>query len=106
VILPLRTAATTAALRRITHLVVLGGGRSSIGGDRSSDCSMMLFSRFCEDLGRDQNDRSLTAIFVGEIGCMPSHNSECGHSRLMVALMQNFVPYRRVKDMMNIPCGN
>ena len=35
--LPLRTATTTAALRRVTHLVVLGGGRSSIGGDRSGD---------------------------------------------------------------------
>jgi hypothetical protein len=30
VISPLRTAATTAALRRITHLLVFGGGRLSI----------------------------------------------------------------------------
>jgi hypothetical protein len=52
----------------------------------------MLFSRFCEDLGRGQKDRSLMAIFVGEIGCLPPHNSECGHSRLIVAVMQNFVP--------------
>jgi hypothetical protein len=68
VILPLRTATTTAALRRMTHLVVLGGGRSSIGGDRTNDCSMRLFSRFCEDLGRGQKDRSLITIFVREIG--------------------------------------
>jgi hypothetical protein len=32
------------------------------------------------------------AIFVGEIGLLPLHNSGHGHSRLMVALMQNFVP--------------
>jgi hypothetical protein len=53
---------------------------------------MMLFSRFREDLGGVQKDRSLTAIFVGEIACLPPHNSECGHSRPMVALMQNFLP--------------
>jgi hypothetical protein len=69
VILPLRTATTTAALRRVTHLVVLGGGR------------------------RGQKDCSLMAIFVGEIGLLPLHNSERGHSRLIVALMQNFVPF-------------
>jgi hypothetical protein len=68
VILPLRTATTTAALRRMTHLVVLGGGRSSFGCDRTNDCSMRLFSRFSEDLGRGQKDRSLITIFVREIG--------------------------------------
>jgi hypothetical protein len=93
VILPLRTAATTAALRRIVHLVVLGGGRSSIGGPRSADCSMMLFRRFCEDLGRGQKDCSLMAIFVGEIGLLPLHNSERGRSRLMVAFIQGCVSY-------------
>jgi hypothetical protein len=46
----------------------------------------------CEDLGRGQKDCSLIAIFVGEIGLLPLHNSERGHSRLMVALMQNSVP--------------
>jgi hypothetical protein len=92
VIVPLRTAATTAALRRIVHLVVLGGGRSSIGGARGADCSMMLFSRFCEDLGRGQKDCSLLAIFVREIGLLPLHNSKCGHSRLIVALTHNFGP--------------
>ena len=97
-ILPLRTAATTAALRRITHLVVLGGGRSSIGDDRSSDCAVMLLSQFCEDLGRGEKDRSVPAIFVGEIGCLPPHNSDRGPSRLIVALMQSFAPYRRVSE--------
>jgi hypothetical protein len=79
-------------LRRMVHLVVLGGGRSSIGGDCSADCSMMLFSRIYADLGHSQNNRSLTVNFVGEIGCLPPHNSECGHSGLIVAVMQNFVP--------------
>jgi hypothetical protein len=91
VILPLRTAVTTAALRRMTHLVVLGGGRSSIGCDRCADCSMMLFA-FCEDLGRGQKDCSLIAIFVREIGLLPLHNSKRGHSRLIVALTHNFGP--------------
>jgi hypothetical protein len=53
---------------------------------------MLVFSRFCEDLGRGQEDCSLMAIFVGEIGLLPLHNSEHGHSRFMVALMQDFVP--------------
>jgi hypothetical protein len=104
VIAPLRTAATTAALRRIVHLVVLGGGRSSIGGGRSADSSLLLFSGFCEDLGRGQKDCSLIAIFVGEIGLLPLHNSERGHSRLMVALMQNSVPAVS-KNTTDIPSG-
>jgi hypothetical protein len=53
---------------------------------------MMLFSRFCEDLGRGQKDCSLIAIFVREIGLLPLHNSKCGHSRLIVALTHNFGP--------------
>jgi hypothetical protein len=52
---------------------------------------MRLFSRFCEDLGRGQKDCSLMAIFVGEIGLLPLHNSERGHSRLMVAFIQGCV---------------
>ena len=66
----------------MVHLVVLGGGRSSIGGDCSADCSMMLFSRFSEDLGRGQKDCPLMANCVGEIGLLPLHNSERGHPRL------------------------
>jgi hypothetical protein len=90
--LPLHTAATTAALRRATHLAVLGGGKSSIGNARCADCSMMLFSRFCEELGRGQKDCSLIAIFVREIGLLPLHNSKRGYSRLIVALTHNFGP--------------
>jgi hypothetical protein len=43
---------------------------------------MMLFSRFSEDLGRGQEDCPLMANCVGEIGSLPLHNSERGHSRL------------------------
>jgi hypothetical protein len=53
---------------------------------------MMLFSRFCEELGRGQKDCSLMAICVGEIALLPLHNSERGHSRHIVALLHNFVP--------------
>jgi hypothetical protein len=52
---------------------------------------MMLFSRFCEDLGCGQKDCSLIAIFVGEMGLLPLHNSECGHSRRMIAFIQGWV---------------
>jgi hypothetical protein len=103
VILPLRTAATTAALRRATHRVVLRGGRSSIAEDRCTDGSMMLFSRFERRSWTRPIDRSLTAISVDEIGWLPPHDSGRGHSRLIAALMQNIVPYRRVKDIRNIP---
>jgi hypothetical protein len=65
---------------------------------------MMLFSRFCECPGRGQKDCSLIVIFVGEIGLLPMHNSERGHSRLMVALMQNFVPAVS-KNTTDIPSG-
>jgi len=54
---------------------------------------MMLFRQFCEDLGRGQKDCSLMAIFVGEIGLLPLHNSERGHSRLTVAFIQGWVSY-------------
>jgi hypothetical protein len=106
VILPLRTAATTAALRRATHRVVLGGGRSSIAEDRCTDGSMMLFSRFERRSWTRPIDRSLTAISVDEIGWLPPDDSGRGHSRLIAALMQNIVPYRRVKDIRNIPLVN
>jgi hypothetical protein len=66
---------------------------------------MILFSRYCEDFGPGQIDRSLMAVLVSEIGCLPPHNSESGHSRLMVGLMQNFVPCSRVKGMRNISSG-
>jgi hypothetical protein len=97
VILPLRTAATTAALRRATHLVVLGGGRSSIGGARSADCSMTLFTHYPEDLGSRGSQKVVHArrFTVGEIGCLPPRNPEYGHCRLMIALMQNSVPYNQ-----------
>src|SRR5271165_3626995 len=49
---PLRTAATTAALRRTTQRLVFGGGRSSlIGGSRSADRSSALLTRPSQDLG-------------------------------------------------------
>jgi hypothetical protein len=44
------------------------------------------------------------AIFVGEIGLLPLHNSACGHFRLTVALMQNFVPTAS-KDTTDMPCA-
>jgi hypothetical protein len=83
VILPLRTAATTAALRRITHLVVLGGGKSSIGGTCSAVSSMTPFSGLH---GQKIVVHSL-GILVAKLGCLPRRNSECGHCHFIVALI-------------------
>ena len=41
-ILPTRTAATTAALRRTTHRLVFGGGRSSVDCTGGAGCSSLF----------------------------------------------------------------
>src|SRR5689334_5400145 len=52
---PLRTAATTAALRRTTQRVVLGGGRSSLIAQSSgSDRSRALLTAPCQNLCRPE----------------------------------------------------
>src|SRR6516162_1798469 len=49
---PLRTAATTAALRRTTQRLVFGGGRSSLIGEASSGAgSSALLTGSRQDLG-------------------------------------------------------
>jgi hypothetical protein len=89
---------TRWVIRRKAAVVV------AVGGDRTNDCSMRLFSRFCEDLGRGQKDCSLIAIFVREIGLLRLHNSKRGHSRLIVALTHNCGPTAS-KNMTDIPCA-
>src|SRR5713101_8395425 len=73
--LPLRTAATTAALRRITHRLVFGGGRSPIDCTRTSDCSTILFTGCRHDFGGPQKIAHLREFYVGAIGSAPPHIS-------------------------------
>ena len=64
VTVPLRTAVTTAALRRATHLWVLGGGRSPTVGARSDNSSTTLFTsshRAVRGPKRNATCRRLTA---------------------------------------------
>ena len=99
-ILPLRTAAITAALRRATHLLVLGGGRSSIGGARSAECSITLFTRNNTPRDQDGSQRPFTrgAFSNDEIGCVLPPNVECGQCRFMFALIQNTISCAELID--------
>src|SRR5260221_11655391 len=102
-ILPVRTAATTAALRLTTHLLVLGGGRSPIGG--APHHSMTLFTRYREDLGlrRSKTITHARRFSVGELGCLPPHNSAYSH---LLALMHKPVPYRWAEVITTTDCGS
>ncbi len=69
----------------------VGGGRSPIGG--APDHSMTLFTRYREDLGlrRSKTIAHARRFSVGELGCLPLHNSAYSH---LLALVHNPVPYR------------
>jgi hypothetical protein len=73
VIPPLRTAATTAALRRTTHLFVFGGGRLAMSGVPASDSLESVSSRGTWDA----DDRTspargpLVTDLVGKIAAFP-----------------------------------
>jgi hypothetical protein len=73
VIPPLRTAATTAALRRTTHLFVFGGGRLAISGVPASDSRQSVSSRGTGDADDPSSPERgpLVTDLVGKIAAFP-----------------------------------
>jgi hypothetical protein len=73
VISPLCTAATTAALRRTTHLFVFGGGRLAISGVPASDSRENVSSRGTWDADNPTSPERgpLVSDLIGRIAVFP-----------------------------------